>query len=36
MFGQNLVPESTGAIAVGDPIEILEIGEPNVRLETAA
>ena len=32
MFGQNLVPESLGALRVGDAIEILERGPPNVSL----
>jgi uncharacterized protein YcbX len=32
MFGQNLIPDGPGRIAVGDPIEILEVGESNVRL----
>jgi uncharacterized protein YcbX len=32
MFGQNLIPDGPGRIAVGDPIEILEAGESNVRL----
>jgi uncharacterized protein YcbX len=31
MFGQNLIPDSPGRIAVGDAIEILEAGESNVR-----
>ncbi|MCB8875403.1 MOSC domain-containing protein [Acidisoma silvae] len=30
MFGQNMIPDGTGAIAVGDPVEILEIGESNL------
>jgi uncharacterized protein YcbX len=32
MFGQNLIPDGPGRIAVGDAIEILEVGESNVRL----
>ncbi len=36
IFGQNLVPETTGALRVGDPVEILERGEPNVRIAEAA
>ena len=32
MFGQNLIPDGPGRIAVGDSIEILEAGESNVRL----
>jgi uncharacterized protein YcbX len=32
MFGQNLIPDGPGRIAVGDRIEILEVGESNVRL----
>jgi uncharacterized protein YcbX len=32
MFGQNLIPDGAGRIAVGDTIEILEVGESNVRL----
>jgi uncharacterized protein YcbX len=32
MFGQNLIPDGPGRIAIGDPIEILEMGESNVRL----
>ena len=32
MFGQNLIPDGPGRIAVGDRIEILELGESNVRL----
>ncbi len=30
MFGQNLVPETLGRVAVGDPVEVLEHGPPNV------
>jgi uncharacterized protein YcbX len=36
MFGQNLVPERTGAIRVGDAVEVLEAGPPNVALRVAA
>jgi uncharacterized protein YcbX len=32
MFGQNLIPDGPGHIAVGDRIEILDVGESNVRL----
>jgi len=32
MFGQNMVPESQGVIHVGDMIEVLEVGAPNVQL----
>jgi uncharacterized protein YcbX len=32
IFGQNLIPDGTGRIAVGDRIEIVEVGESNVRL----
>jgi uncharacterized protein YcbX len=32
MFGQNLIPDGPGRIAVGDSVEILEVGESNVRL----
>ena len=30
MFGQNLVPETSGVLRVGDAVEILEQGMPNV------
>lgn len=33
IFGQNLIPDSPGAIALGDRVEVLEDGESNVRLE---
>ena len=36
MFGQNLIPDNAGRIAVGDAIEILEAGESNVRLLSEA
>ena len=36
MFGQNLIPDGTGQIAVGDAIEVLEAGDTNVRLVSAA
>lgn len=36
MFGQNLIPDGPGRIAVGDAIEILEVGESNVPLLSAA
>ncbi|WP_419760196.1 MOSC domain-containing protein [Acidisoma sp.] len=32
MFGQNLIPDGPGRVAVGDAIEILEVGESNVVL----
>jgi uncharacterized protein len=32
MFGQNLIPDGLGRIAVGDTVEILEAGETNVPL----
>jgi hypothetical protein len=32
MFGQNLVPQTLGRITVGDPVEVLEAGPPNVSL----
>jgi len=32
MFGQNLIPDGRGRIAIGDPVEILEVGESSVRL----
>jgi uncharacterized protein YcbX len=32
MFGQNLIPDGAGRITVSDTIEILEVGESNVRL----
>ena len=32
MFGQNLIPDGPGRVAVGDAIEILEVGESNVAL----
>jgi uncharacterized protein YcbX len=36
MFGQNLIPDNPGRIVVGDAIDILETGESNVRLLSAA
>ena len=30
MFGQNLIPSVTGRIAVGDAVEVLDSGAPNV------
>jgi uncharacterized protein YcbX len=30
MFGQNLIPETLGRIAVGDAVEVLASGPPNV------
>ena len=36
MFGQNLIPDGPGRIAVGDAIEILEVEESNVPLLAAA
>ncbi|HTR16381.1 MAG TPA: MOSC N-terminal beta barrel domain-containing protein [Acetobacteraceae bacterium] len=32
MFGQNLIPESPGRIAVGDAVEVLAVGPRNVDL----
>ncbi len=32
MFGQNLIPDGPGRIAVGDRIEVLETGDSNVHL----
>lgn len=32
MFGQNLVPETAGTIRLGDPVEVLARGVPNVVL----
>jgi uncharacterized protein YcbX len=32
MFGQNLIPDGPGRIDIGDPVDILEMGESNVRL----
>jgi uncharacterized protein len=31
IFGQNLIPDSIGEIKVGDQIEVLEVGESNLR-----
>ena len=31
MFGQNLVPVTVGRVSVGDAVEVLEAGEPNVH-----
>lgn len=37
MFGQNLIPETPGRIAIGDRVEVLEAGAPNVgRVACAA
>jgi uncharacterized protein YcbX len=36
MFGQNLIPDGSGRIAVGDRVEILETGPSNVQLVTDA
>ncbi len=36
MFGQNLVPEDLGVLRVGDLVEVLEVGAPNVELEAVA
>jgi uncharacterized protein len=36
MFGQNLIPENAGTITQGDRVEILEMGESNVRLLVGA
>lgn len=30
MFGQNLIPETTGRIGLNDPVEVLEQGDTNV------
>lgn len=30
-FGQNLIPDGVGRIAVGDPVEVLESGPSNLR-----
>jgi uncharacterized protein YcbX len=35
MFGQNLVPEHPGRVAVGDRIDVLQAGPANVRLLAA-
>jgi uncharacterized protein YcbX len=32
IFGQNLIPDGAGRIAVGDDVEILEAGDSNVQL----
>lgn len=32
MFGQNLIPDVPGRIAVGDPVEVLLEGAPNLHL----
>ena len=32
MFGQNMVPETGGTIRIGDEVEVLARGEPNVFL----
>lgn len=32
MFGQNLIPENSGILRVGDEMEVLESGAPNVLL----
>jgi len=31
IFGQNLIPETPGRIALGDPVEVLETGASNLR-----
>jgi uncharacterized protein len=31
MFGQNMIPETLGRVAVGDPVIVLESGPSNVR-----
>jgi uncharacterized protein len=31
IFGQNLIPDSTGQIKVGDEVEVLEAGETNLK-----
>jgi hypothetical protein len=36
MFGQNLIPENAGTITQGDRVEVLEMGESNVRLLVGA
>jgi uncharacterized protein len=33
IFGQNLIPEAPGPIALGDPVEILEAGASNAVLD---
>jgi uncharacterized protein YcbX len=35
MFGQNLIPDGPGRIAIGDAVEIVEAGESNVHLVSA-
>jgi uncharacterized protein YcbX len=32
MFGQNLIPDGPGRIAIGDPVVVIEVGESNVPL----
>ena len=36
MFGQNLVPVHEGVLRVGDVVEVLEAGAPNVELRAVA
>lgn len=35
MFGQNMIPQTTGRIAVGDAVTILESGPSNIVIDTA-
>jgi uncharacterized protein YcbX len=35
MFGQNLITDQVGAIHVGDPVEPLETGPSNLRIQAA-
>jgi hypothetical protein len=32
MFGQNLIPDGSGEIAIGDKVELVELGRSNVEL----
>ncbi len=36
MFGQNMIPETAGCISLGDPITVLQVGEPNVQTLSAS
>ena len=36
IFGQNLIPDGPGRIALGDRVEVLEVGESSVRLLSPA
>jgi len=31
MFGQNAVPDDFGRIAVGDEVEVIEVGPSNIQ-----